>query len=98
MGKLEFMKELFTKYGYKAQVNINKFTDGDFISATFSKSYHEYKHCCINATYIGDDIKVRYVTNGGVIPTEDTKQLEAVFRETKECEEILKALQDRKII
>lgn len=98
MEKLEFMKELFAKHGYNVQVNINKFTDGDFISATFSKGCHEYKHCCINATYIGDDIKVRYVTNGGVIPTEDTKQLEAVFRETKECEEILKALRDRKII
>ena len=98
MEKLEFMKELFTKYGYNVQVNTNKFAGEDFISATFSKSYDEYKHCCVNATYIGNDIKVRYVTNGGVIPTEDVKQLEAVFRETKECEEILKALRDRKII
>lgn len=98
MDKKEFMGHLFSNYNYK--IDENSFTVGnsEIINIKFSKDYTMYKHCTIEATYLNGEVTVKYVTNGGSFPIENSDYIEAIFKETKECEEILKALKENNII
>lgn len=98
MSKLEFMKDLFSKYNYEIEETINYIGDTQLGYVEFYKKYNDYQHCRIEAKYVNGHIDVKYVTSGGVFPTYNKEYLNAIFEETKECEEIIKILTDNNII
>lgn len=94
MEKLEFMKKLFEQYNYECEVYEADSDEFKFIHASFRKPYGRYKWCCISASYMNGEVKVDFVTNGGVIHGNNLPLLEESFAEMNECQKIIQALKE----